>query len=238
MGYHQAWRSAQVPAMPALSLSDALIVVRALGAQLTLHLERGLECVNPPVLTTYYLNRAGYPRTLIRGFWRRVGDGLTLNVYRAAEVSASIVLEHVKGVAYHDQVTGLPVDQQSCRRLGGCVVATNTNKLYVLLEVAAGENLVRINAVNLLCIVEKLSPGSGRRMVRLVERFLETGSARDAWDLLSTLNGLLREHGGVLRLLSPSLPASLEEALHGSRLLRTLYAHAAAPRGVPTAARR
>ncbi len=205
-----------------LTVSDAKLILEALREQLELHVALNLDCISPPIVTTHYLNVKGLPAATIRRLWHRLENGYRLTIYERGELTVDIVLEHERGSAYHEPSKGIPVDHVTCRRLEGCVLVTNTNKLYGFLLVRAEENLLKISILKTLCLLERAKQGIGVQLLNLVSGAL-TGEAGSIERLIALLASLLSEFRNVMRAVSPLLPVNVEEALLGSRILRLVY---------------
>ena len=207
--------------MAGLTLGDAKLVVEALEVQLKLHRRLGLGCISPPVVTSYYMHRRGVPDSQLRRFWHRVGDEYRYTIYRRGNVDVQLVLRHEKGIAYHDEETAVPVDPFTCRKLSGCVVVSNTNKLYLFLQLTADENMMRLSVLKMLCLMEANMEGSGLHLLWALRGALEGGSeqVRELVDVVGTLLSAFRP---LIEALNPLLPRDIESALSGSPPLRTL----------------
>ena len=207
--------------MVGLTLGDAKLIVKALEEQLRLHRRLGLDCISPPVVTSYYMHRRGVPDSQLRRFWHRIGNEYQYTIYQRGSVSAQVVLRHEKGIAYHDEETAVPVDPFTCRKLPGCIVVSNTNKLYLFIQVTADENMMRLSALKMLCLMESNMEGSGLHLLQALRGALEGGSeqVRELVDVISTLLAVFQP---LIKALNPLLPRDIETALSGSPPLRTL----------------
>ncbi|MET1102151.1 MAG: hypothetical protein ABWW69_06740, partial [Pyrodictiaceae archaeon] len=100
-----------------LSVVDVAIMVEAFRRILYTCVNEGLECVDPPLLTSHYLQSMGYSEYTVRRLWSRLSGKKTIPVFKSMRGGFNIVLEHRKGPAYHDSITGIPIDKLDCSRI-------------------------------------------------------------------------------------------------------------------------
>ena len=165
-----------------LRASDIDVLLTALRSILKTCLEEELECVDPPIATSHFLSRLGYSDYIARRLWSRIEGHLEIEVFQAKRSKFYIVVEEQKGVAFHDKITGIPLDEIDCYRLRErCMKTSNANKVYLFFAGGVEDNMLRINVVRLMILLEK--------------------TTRKAFDLLETVRDLLwREENAEKRL--------------------------------------
>ncbi len=138
----------------------------------------------------------------IRRLWSRLQQSFTLTLYRTKYARFMLKVERRKTLVHHDEVTGLPLDDIDCRRLGTrCISISSVNAAYSFVEGVIEDNILRANIVRVLKLIEEAHPGMGVALIV---------SVRDAlWGsidkLRETLINLLERYGWLIALLDPTV---------------------------------
>jgi hypothetical protein len=181
--------------------------------------ERGLRCRDPPLATSRLLSRIGLNQYQERAFWSdaQEASGREYIIYRYRRASFSLGLSVVESELLH--IDGwLPADYFDCRLLGdACSKSPRGKALYAYVSSSVAGNSLRINAVNLLRILDMTVPG-------LVDELLD-GVSDAVWGRghERLVNAVLKAAGlESIRIVLPAAPKDRKDLLSLSPLLARL----------------
>ncbi len=205
-----------------LKATDIDVLLKALRRLLEFCLEEGLECVDPPIATSRFLYSLGCNEYGVRRLWARIGGGVEAEVFRSRRSRFSIVLEAHRGMAYHDSLTSVPVDELDCRRLRErCAGTSNANKAYVFLSGGVEDNVLRVNIVRLLLLLERSARGRAFELIDAVRGLLWRRSGASE-KLYRVIEEIVLGQEALLAVIEPDLHDILGSLLVHSPLLRKI----------------
>ena len=205
-----------------LSRLEAEMLARSTILSAKCCVEHGLRCVDPPAATSRLLEWLGYGHHRIRTFWSRLEEAapVRVEVYRYRGVRFWVVVLH-RLEPLREMSSGEPcplgeLDWEGREHR----FAPSAHVARVYLEGGVGGNGVRMNAVRLLCMMERSAPGSLSSLESLVLGLVWGRLGRG--EAATVISGLVGRWAGILGGLLPTVPVSPQRVLEIVPFVRKL----------------
>ena len=187
------------------------MLVSSLRAHLACYSVGRFRCVDPPITTTRTLYSLGFRQYEIRKFWATLSVGEhKVPIYRYSLSNFYLEIEHSIGVSNH-YLCGkiyVPIDELDAKR-EKTSITPRTHILYFRLVGKIENNMIKVNAVRLACIMHSFEP-------EFTSRFLNT--ILEAYGNPQILSNLgewalteIRKWRGVLAFILPKIPENKKE---------------------------
>lgn len=186
----------------------------------------GLECRDPPLVSSGLLRSLGASQYRLRTFWNHIPEGVHhVVLYRVRSSIFTLEAERLRGPVYEVLCRNgllVPVDERDRRRIPweDLVFTSNSNLLFVRLHGEVYGNTFKANIARVLAWLERANPGITGRAASLLEDLVWGRS--DPEVLVDGVLRLIGRWGNVLEFFLPVVPYSRGELLSVSPLLRFL----------------
>ncbi len=180
----------------------------------------GLECRDPPVLTTGSLYSLGYHQYFVRMFWDKLPLGTyVIPLYKQSGFIFNMEIQHDIASTYETTCNNMivPIDFIDARKTYS-THAPHTHRLFLRISGAAGGNVIKVNLLRILYLIESSKPKTVFRLLDILRKIVY--GEEEKQNVLSIAIELIRNWENYLEFIVPQVPASREELRKMSPLLR------------------
>ncbi|MGC9071203.1 MAG: hypothetical protein ACP5HK_00680 [Acidilobus sp.] len=179
--------------------------------------ELNLRCRDSPVVTTRLMQHIGLSQYRQRSLWDLLGSlsREKYEIYKHVRTSFTISFSVKRGKLMH--VDGwVPVDILECKaNENSCSVSPRGSAGYVYVEGSVEDSQIRINAVNLLRILDMTTPFASRAFLHAIRDLLWGRDVDSALEHVARVASI-----DVMRIVLPKVPLTPRDLLRLSPALR------------------
>ncbi len=196
-------------------------IIKSIRHDLKCCITEGIDCRDPPAITTSLLYSMGHGQYFVRSFWGKIPPELTrVPIYKHRSSSFYLEFYHDIGTVYEIECDGwiTPLDRLDADKMNA-IHTPNSHRLFIRISGYVENNSISVNLLRLLYLLEIADRGSVWSFLDLLHKVLENPN-KGREELYASITGLVGRWDRVLRIILPKVPGDIDEVRKLSPLVR------------------